>query len=284
MILLCLLMSSLVGDEPLMLGSGQPWYEQEKTAPQTMEGILDYQSTTGRIGIPASYSPFRFIRKVEETGKIEQYALHCPGLEAVLAANVGQRVNVEGKFLSKGEGDQKQTTIWVGKISILGTAPMNVFTELRSIARTEKLQTYSGLRGQALGTLVLRSAKEVAQVTGQGQGPDAEREAVMRLCGLFGIKAIDWKTQMVVHIGPTNQTRMSNRKMEITKIEVHERGATVYWKNDEFMKLNAAPSSDTLLVPRVDGEITFKQVAGKKSNDKVEDPPVEKLIPRAPLK
>jgi hypothetical protein len=271
---LCLVFT-LIADEPLKLGLGQPWYEADKSAVQTLEGILDYQPGTGRIGTVAAYTPFRFLRKLDD--KVEQYSLHCPGQEALLAASVGQRVSIEGKVLTTGEGDQKRLTLWPGKMTILGIAPANVFTEILPLARTAGFQANSVRIGSDIASFVMHSPKDV----GKALGID-EAQAYNHLLKLFGIKSIDWKTHMVIYIGPTRTTSYTQRKLEITKLEVHERGATVYWKNEEPLKVNAAPSTDTVLVPRVDGEITFKQVPnGKKAETKPED---ERLIPRAPVK
>lgn len=271
---LCLLLT-LATDEPLKLGAGQPWYDADKSAIQTLEGILDYQPGTGRIGSSATYAPFRFLRKLDD--KVEQYTLHCPGQEALLAANVGQRVSVEGKVLTTGEGDQKKMTLWPGKLAVLGIAPANVFTEIQPLARTASFQATSVRIGNDIASFVMRNPKDV----GKALGID-ESAAYGHLLKLFGLKSIDWKTQMVIYIGPTRTNSYIQRKLEITKLEVHERGATVYWKNEEPQKANAAPSTDTVLVPRVEGEITFKQAPGsKKVEAKPED---ERLIPRAPLK
>src|SRR5438128_12050208 len=88
-------------NEDLSVGAGQPWYEQEATKAQSVEGILDYQAGSGRIGIPAGYAPFRVVFKEAATGKVIQYVVHAPGFETLLALNVGQRVKGDGKTIRK---------------------------------------------------------------------------------------------------------------------------------------------------------------------------------------
>lgn len=274
-----------IPDEPQKIGIGQPWYDQQKTEESTFEGILDYQPTTGRIGIPAAFAPFRLVRRVGETPQVEQFALQAPGHEAQLASLVGYRVSIVGKVQTVTEGDQKRQTLWVGSVQSLSIAPTLVFTEVKPIARTSKFTANSVKVGTSIGTAVMRSNSDVAKAVGTGTGPDAENDAMRYLKEQFGVKTIDWKTQMVIYIGPINSTRLSTRKLEITKIEVHERGATITWKSDEVMQPGRAPSTDTVLLSRIDGEITFKQMEGNKAEVKATAPAaVEKLIPRAPLK
>ena len=117
LLLVSLLMVPL--NEDLSVGAGQPWYDQEATKPQVVEGILDYLAGSGRIGIPAGYAPFRVVFKEATTGKVIQYVVHAPGFETLLALNVGQRIKVDGKLISKGEGEAKREELWIGKMETL---------------------------------------------------------------------------------------------------------------------------------------------------------------------
>lgn len=285
MFALITLLLTILPEEPLKLGLGQPWYDQEKSAGATIEGILDYQPTTGRIGIPAQYSPFRLVRRVGETAQVEQYTLHAPSHEAQLATLVGYRVNIVGKVQTQGDGEQKRQILWVGTIQSLSIAPSLVFTEVQPIARTNKFNITQGKVLEAITTVVMRSNSDVAKALGMNNnGPEVEKEVVEHLKTLFGVKNIDWKTHMVVYIGPVPGNRIGQMKREITKIEVHERGATISWRGDEAMQAGRAPSTDTVILPRIDGEITFKQVKGAKPNAAATAPVTEKLIPQAPVK
>lgn len=280
------LLLTILPDEPLKLGLGQPWYDQEKSSGATIEGILDYQATTGRIGIPAQFSPFRLVRRVGDTAQVEQYTLHAPGHEAQLATLVGYRVNIVGKVQAQGEGDQKRQILWVGTVQSLSIAPSLVFTEVQPIARTSKFNVFSGKVLENITIAVMRSDADVAKALGMNNnGPEAEKGVVEHLKTQFGIKNIDWKNQMVVYIGPVRNNINRDNKREITKIEVHERGATISWRSDEVMQPGRAPSTETVLLPRIDGEITFKQVKGPKPNNPAATAPAaEKLIPQAPVK
>ena len=283
--LLCLLV--VAPEDALKLGAGQPWYDQNTAKPQSLEAILDYRAGTGRIGVPAGYSPFRIVRKDAESGKIQQFVVHAPGYETLLALNVGQRVQVEGKVVSKGEGAASHEELWIGTMKPLGPAPLNVFTELKPIARSSRFQPGAARVTNDAATIVIRSGKEAAKAIGFDQGvtSDADRQATLHLAQLFGVKSIDWKTQMVIYVGNVYQgTRTRLTKIEITRLDVHEKGVTVFWKSEEGpQQVRTAYSTDTVLVPKVDGEITFKMEEGKKPADTKNEKPVpEKIVPVIP--
>ena len=276
-------------DGAITLGAGQPWYDQESSKAQPIEGILDYFAGTGRIGVPAGYAPFRVVFKDTATGKVVQYIVHAPGFETVLALNVGQRVKVDGKIVSKGEGDSKRQELWIGTLQALGAAPLNVFTELKPTARTNRFQPQTMQVGSDAGKLVIRSGKDAAKAIGLSAAePDSERVAVDHLTKLFAVKSIDWKTQMVIYVGTVYQRNARMSKIEITRLDVHEKGVTVFWKSEEGLRQVTPYVSDAVLIPRVDGEITFKQEDSKKAaGDKDLPPTTEKIlpvIPGAPIK
>ncbi len=271
-------------NEDLSLGAGQPWYDQEATKPQAVEGILDYLAGSGRIGIPAGYAPFRVVFKEATTGKVIQYGVHAPGFETLLALNVGQRVKVDGKVVSKGEGDARREELWIGKMETLGAAPLNAFTEIKPIARTNQFQPHAMRVGSDVGTLVIHSGKDAAKAIGLTESePDAERQATEELIKRFAIKSIDWKTQMVVYVGSFNQRNARLSKIEITKLDVNEKGVTVFWKMEENLRQVSPFISDTVLIPKVDGVVTFKQEQSKKTNgDKDAVPAKDRILPVIP--
>lgn len=283
-LLLFICLFGIVVDETITVGAGQAWYEQQAAKAASIEGILDYQAGSGRIGVPAGYAPFRVVRKDTTTGKLMQYSVHAPGFEPVLALQVGQRVIIEGKVISQGEGATAREEIWIGKLQPMGVAPINVFTELKPIARTNRFIPTSIQVGTDTGKLVMRSSKDVAKALGQRNSePEFEREANNHLTTLFAVKSIDWNTQMVIYVGSLFQRNARLTKIEITKLDVHEKGITVYWKAEEGLRQVAPSVSDTVLIPKVEGEVTFKQEDNKKPAGARETAPAnEKLIPIIP--
>lgn len=276
-------------EEVLKLGAGKPWYDQENTKPQNLEGILDYFAGSGRIGIPAGYAPFRVVLKDPTTGKVVQYVVHAPGFETLLALNVGQRVKVDGKVVPKGEGVTKRQELWIGTLQTLGAAPLNVFTEIKPSARSNRFQPQSMQVGSDAGKLILRNGKDAAKAIGLSPNePESERVATDHLAKLFAVKTIDWKTQMVIYVGNVYQPRIRLTKIEITRIDVHEKGATVFWKSEEGLRQAVPYVSDTVLIPKIEGDITFKQEEAKKDAGEKADPKgnekILPVIPGAPIK
>lgn len=270
-------------DDALSLGAGKPWYDQETSKPQSLEGILDYFAGSGRIGIPAGYAPFRVVFKDATTGKVVQYVVHAPGFETLLALNVGQRVKVDGKVVTKGEGETKKQELWIGTMQALGAAPLNVFTELKPLAHSNRFQPQTMEVGKDAGKLILRSGKDAAKAMGlDTREPESERRATEKLAEFFSVKSIDWKTQMVVYVGNVYQRNARLTKMEITKLDVHEKGVTVFWKSEEGLRQVTPFVGDAVLIPKVDGEITFKQDDSKKANGEKVAPATEKIVPVIP--
>jgi len=273
-------------DDPLILGAGQAWYEQEKGMAQEIEGVLGYQSAGGRIGVPAHFHPFRVLRQDPATGKVIVHAVHAPGHETTLALNVGQRVRIQGKLVASADGQQE---LWVGKLTPLGAAPANAFTEVKPLARTNRFQPQM-IRSNADGsTLVLRTAAEAAHALGQPPGIDGEQLATTLLANLLGVKTIDWKRQMVVYAGIVfnARTAVGTKKVEITRLDVNDRGLTVTWKVENTPVVRGSPFiSETILIPRVEGEVTFKKedVKGDGTPQPERLVPEKPVVPRPPVK
>src|SRR5262245_30292585 len=168
MLFLILTLSLTAIEDTLTLGAGQAWYEADKNMPQQLEGILDYQSAGGRVGIPAQYRPFRVARQDSVTGKVLVHPVYAPGHESTLALHVGQRVSVEVKVVARGEGDSRQDELWIGKLTPLGPAPAFAFTEIKPIARTNRFIPQRIRKSGDATTVVIRSAKDIADQLGQG--------------------------------------------------------------------------------------------------------------------
>jgi hypothetical protein len=253
-------------EDTITLGVGQAWYEQDKNMPQQLEGILDYHSAGGRIGIPSHYRPFRVARQDPATGKVLIHPVYAPGHEATLALHVGQRVRVEAKVVTRGDGDARLDELWLGKLTSLGPAPAHAFTELKPLARTNRFIPQRVRKSSEGTTVVLRSAKDVATQLGQGEGLDAERTATQLLAAMLGVKTIDWKSQMVIYVGATSTGAAFSKKIEITRLDVNDRAIIVTWKLENAPRGNATFISDTVLIPKIEGEVTFKKEEPKETD------------------
>jgi hypothetical protein len=87
--------------------------------------------------------------------------------------------------------------------------------------------------------------------------------------------AIDWKKQMVILVSaPRKPTPYA---IEVTKVTVKDKTATVHWKEKELAKGTVTKPDDTLparlvLVERFDGDVTFDPpIAEAKKEDKEKD-------------
>ncbi|HMO37066.1 MAG TPA: hypothetical protein PKA06_13575, partial [Gemmatales bacterium] len=229
--LLCLLL--LLAEEKQTLGRGQPWYDQAREEEVALEGILDYQQTTGRVGVAEGFMPFRLLRRVGETTEVEQLALQAPGFSIELANLVGSRVNVVGKVQTRGEGESQRQVLLVGSVEPLGLAPALVFTEIVPSVRTSKFTAHYAKPSEGISTAIFRSNADVAKALGNGEGFEAEKVALEYLKTQLSVKNIDWKTQMVVYIGPIRQNQLSSRMIQVVRMEVHEKGANIYWRGDQ---------------------------------------------------
>jgi hypothetical protein len=278
---LVLLLGPMDDGNAVVLATGQKWYEEEKTPTQELEGILVYTPATGRVGIPTDYHSFRLIRQEKATGKIVSLSIHVPGQEPIMALNVGQRVKLEGKLVEHGEGDAKTQELWVGRLTPLGAAPANAFTEMKPLARTNQFMPGELTRVRNdLSTLTLRSGDDVARVLGL-KGPGADREATSMLANMLGVKTIDWRKEMAISLGMlyTRAGVMQTTKLEVTRLEVNDRGVIVYWKLEQQGGRNGPVTlTETILVPRIEGEVTFKR---EETKDEVPNKMPMKNIPSA---
>jgi hypothetical protein len=270
-----------VDDTPILVGQGHEWYEKDKTLAQELEGILEYQPGTGRIGIPEGYQPFRIVRQEKESGRVIRQIVYAPGAESLLAQKVGQRVKIVAKQIARGEGENKQVELWLGKLTALGVAPVNAFSELKPLARTNRFASNIVRPINELNTIVMRSGADVAKALGMS-GAGTDREASEILAKMLGVKSIDWKKEMVVHLAMLYRNNLGvGNAIEVTHLEVHDRGVIVHWKTEQAVR-RGGPSAlnETVLVPRVDGEVTFKKVESKPEPARDSRPSETKVAPR----
>lgn len=270
---ICLLISWSADETPVSLGVGQSWYEQAAGTAQEIEGILDYRSGSGRIGISANFRAFRLIRQ-DKDSKIISTPLHAPGHETVLALNVGQRVRLQAKTAHVGEGEGKREELWIGKLTALGLAPANAYTEIKPLARTNQFFPNTSRVQNELSTSVMKSGADVAKTLGI-TGPGSDREATAMLANMLGVKSIDWKKEMVVYLGMIyTRNQFNTNKLEVSRLEVHDKGVTVHWRVDQTrLRNNPQVLTETILIPKIEGEVTFKK------EEKKEEAAPEKIAP-----
>ncbi len=243
---------------PRIVLADQPWYQQADEPEIEFEGKLDFQPGDGRVGIPPRYSVFRIIG-VEE-GKPISRRIYTGDRDHLLAPLVGRRVKLVGKVVSREEESGKIVEFWPGRIvAELGVAG-EAIGEVKVFARTSRwLPAKRTVQPQML---VIRDPATLAQVSGMAGG-GAEAAAEKALCqllearpGVTGVPSIDWRRQMLLVISGGVQPS-GGARVEVTHLTLQEKGLDVTWKLMTQPGGVGLPPTETLLVPRFEGEIRF---------------------------
>jgi hypothetical protein len=131
--------------------------------------------------------------------------------------------------------------------------------EVKVLARTARW--IPARRTVAPQAFVVRDAATLAQLGGMAGG-GAETAAERSLCQVLesrpgaSINNIDWKKQMVIAVSGGIQPS-GGAKVEITRLLLQEKGLDVTWKLLTQPGGVGLPPTETLLVPRFDGEVRF---------------------------
>jgi hypothetical protein len=234
----------------------ETWYREAPEPEREFEGKVDYQVGDGRIGLPQRYAGFRILG-VEE-GRPVARPLYTADRDYLLAPLVGRRVKLLGKVVSREVQGRQIGEFWPGRLlADLGEAGEAV-GEIRVLARTSRwIPARRTAQPQAF---VIRDAATLAQLSGMaGQG--AEAAAERSLCqmleakpGTAGITGIDWKRQMLLAISGGIQPT-GGAKVEVTRLVLQEKGMEVFWKLVTQPGGVGLPPTETLLLPRFEGEI-----------------------------
>jgi hypothetical protein len=71
---------------------------------------------------------------------------------------------------------------------------------------------------------------------------------------------------MVIYVGATSTGAAFSKKIEITRLDVNDRAIIVTWKLENAPRGNATFISDTVLIPKIEGEVTFKKEEPKETD------------------
>lgn len=240
--------------------SAEKWYKDAKEPEQEFEGKLDVNPGDGKIAVPKRYSSFRLIGI--DDGKPVARLVFTDGKDQLLGAFVGKRLKLLGKVVAADHEGMKLVEFWPGQVlAVTGEATESI-GEIKVLARTQRwLPSKRTAQAQAF---VIRDAATLAQLEGL-VGGGAESAAEKKLCGQLearpgaqGIPSIDWKKQMVVSIGGGIQPR-GGAKVEVTRLLLQEQGLDISWKLLTQPGGVGLPPTETMLLPRFDGEIRFFQ-------------------------
>lgn len=245
-------------DQARPLLSDQAWYQQAPEAEIEFEGKLDFNLGDGRLGLPSRFGTFRIIGV--EDGKPVSRRIYAGDREYLLASLVGKRVRLLGKVVQRESDGEKFVEFWPGKVVLVLGDAGEAIGEVKVFARTSRwLPARRTVQPQMF---VIRDAATLAQVSGMA-GSGAEAAAEKSLCqlleikpGTTGVTNIDWKRQMVLVISGGIQPS-GGAKVEVTRLTLQEKGLDVTWKLVGQAGGVGLPPTETLLVPRFEGEIRF---------------------------
>jgi hypothetical protein len=261
--LLCLVLTQANTDatpvnRPVL--AGEKWYQERKEAEHEFEGKLDVNPGDGKIGLPKRYNAFRIIGI--EDGKPVARLIYTEGKDQLLGPYVGQRVKLLGKVVTTESDEGKLVEFWPAQVLSVSGDATDAIGEIRVLARTQRWAP--SRRTPQPQALVIRDAGTLAQHVGMGGG-GADVVAEKSLCqileprpGAMGIQSIDWKKQMVVAI--SGGIRPSGgARVEVTRQVLQEKGLDIYWKLLTQPGGVGLSPTETMLVPRFDGEVRFFQ-------------------------
>jgi hypothetical protein len=237
--------------------SAEKWYQDAKEPETEFEGKLDVNPGDGRIGLSPRYCAFRIIG-VEE-GKPIARLVYSEGRDQLLGAYVGKRLKLLGKVVSRDAEGGKVIEFWPGQLLTVSGDAGESIGEVKVLARTARW--IPARRTVAPQAFVVRDAATLAQLGGMAGG-GAETAAERSLCQVLesrpgaSINNIDWKKQMVIAVSGGIQPS-GGAKVEITRLLLQEKGLDVTWKLLTQPGGVGLPPTETLLVPRFDGEVRF---------------------------
>ncbi|HMP01893.1 MAG TPA: hypothetical protein PKD86_17535 [Gemmatales bacterium] len=240
-------------------------YKKLSVEEQRFEGILEYLPGTGRIGLASRFTGLQ-LRWLQD-GKVRSVPLVTLDRDEALVPSVSFRVEVAGKLIRTGTEEDAAEELWVGGFVVKSPAPRLALTELRPIARASNIM-FLGTPNQAAQarTVVMRSARDVVAAM-RLTGNMAERQATDQLAKALGVRTIDWRNQMVVHVASPPRA-VGGMLLSIKRLQVGDQGLVVEWSYDRVPNLGnraTAYPSETVLVPKIDGEVKFVQ---RGTNDK----------------
>lgn len=235
-------------------------YRERPEAEATFEGVLDYLPGTGRIGLPQRFCALQ-LRWLQDNA-VQAVPLVTLDQDEQLAPFVSYRVEIRGKMVTRGEAPAAVRELWVGQFRVKNLAPKLALTEIQPLARASNFLMPGPVRDpNKPKTLVLRSARDVVAALG-AQGELSERAATDHLARALQVNSIDWKSQMVIHVASPARP-VGGVLVSIKRLQVGDQGLVVEWHYERAPNLgNRTPGfpSETVLVPRIEGDVKFVHV------------------------
>ena len=250
--------------KPVVLLAGTDEYKAAKGTEAVYEGVIDNNPGDGAaVGKPTRFNAYRFAGK-DAAGREFARELYVPGKAFLLAAFVGKRVRVTGKFADTTADGKVYLELWPAQAEetavLAATPPTADGVHARCAWQPDEARRI-GKR-----VFVYRNGGEMAhglRLTGDGTD-DAAGGLMARKLDRRGI---DWDKQMVVAVCAGLRGADVDR-LTVTRVEVKDRTMTV------FYGLTGKPAAggfgypaETILVDRFDGAVRAEEEPAASTKD-----------------
>jgi hypothetical protein len=259
--LLCCLSAVAADDaKPLVLLADSEEYKAARPAEAAYEGVVENNPGDGGVGKPTRFNPYRLTGK-DSAGKEFARELYAPGKSLLLAAYVGKRVRVTGKWVDTAADGRTYPELWPARLEEVAVAAAPPAKTDGVLARCV-WQPGDALK---LGAkhYVFRNGRDLARAL-KLTGSSADEAAAALLAEKLDLKSINWDKQMVVCVAAGLRGSDVDR-LTVTRVEAKDRTLTVYYN-----LLPAAHGADgfgypaeTVLVDRFDGTVRVEEEAAK---------------------
>lgn len=280
----------------------EDWYRSEKGKEQDFVGILKYSPRAkGVVGF-GRFNPYQLLL----TPAKDMREVYVGGKEDILKEYAGKKVKITGKPVDMEVEGRNHREIWPARIEVLPDdksklspkdLPANPAKEhqlntlLLDLAANDgdakvpaiiaKSPTRLGLKGGDATQTVYRSGEELAKSMPIIDAAKASETAALML----KVKAIDWKTQMVIVVSAGTK-RSGGYGVEVTGLEFNkDKELVVKWKlhspaPNQPVTLALTHPAQTILVDRFDGKVIFDPVPTKPDVKRPDlKRPVERIAP-----
>lgn len=252
----------------LTLLAGDDAYKAQPGKEDTFEGWLEFNTGTGRIGLPSRNYVYRLL--TIDDGKLTPRMIYLHGMEPFLAMAVGKEVRLVGKLVTTDVDGAKVTELWPARAST--QAIPGEGRQLKVLARSAESAVMSSefLRKVQPQAVVLRDAQALAKARNMSATANMTWEQLGNAAfqqiqaSLGNVPGIDWSKQMLIVVASGTRSR---GPIEVYRLSLNENHLEVFWRPRTGGnvglpgrgELSVQSPVETVLVPRFDGPIWVMQ-------------------------
>ncbi len=253
--------------KPVVLLAGTDEYKVAKGTEAVYEGVIDNNPADGTIGKPTRFNAYRFTGK-DADGKEFVRELYVPRKAFLLAAFVGKRVRVTGKFADTTADGKVHSELWpaqVEEIAVAVAPPLPDGVHARCGWQPDEARKL-GKR-----VLVYHSGQELARAL-RMSGDDVEAAATEMIGRKLDAPGIDWNKQMIVTVAAGLRGADVDR-LAVTRVEVKDKTMTVFYRLSAGRGVGGfGCPAETVLVDRIDGAVGAEEEPAAPASPKASEP------------